>query len=255
LDSGGAKVAIITGAGSGIGRATVEAFIETGISVAAIDRSAPGLHETEREIPDPRLRTLLVDVTAPDAPDRIVSFALESFGRINYLVNNAGIGAADRVDRTSDESWDRYLDVNLRAAFRLCRSVLPHLQQPHAAIVSTASTFGIVGQPGSAPYAASKAGLIGLTRQMAADYGPLGIRVNAVAPGLIETPLTRSRLEDPAFRRLVVDKTPFPRIGTPRDVACAIRFLCSEDASFINGHTLTVDGGWSVTNYVRPLVG
>lgn len=242
-------VAVVTGAASGIGRATVMAFTEAGHRVVAIDRSADGLRDIERDVSHTRVATLKCDVSEVDAPDTILSFAIQAFGQIDHLVNNAGIGAAKSMALTSDADLDRFLDVNLRSVFRLTRAALAHLKPPFASIVNVASTFGILGSPGTAPYAASKAGLIGLTRQLAADYGPTGIRINAVAPGLIDTPLTRQRLAEPVFRRLLVETIPFPRIGTPDDVAAAIRFLCSPDAAFINGHTLVVDGGWSVTHY------
>jgi NAD(P)-dependent dehydrogenase (short-subunit alcohol dehydrogenase family) len=122
--------------------------------------------------------------------------------------------------------------------------------QAGAAIVNVASTFGLMGNPNSSSYATTKAAVVGLTRQMAGDYGPKGIRVNAVAPGVIRTPLIEERLGMPAFRHLMVDTTPFPRVGTPQDVAGAVRFLCSDDAGFVNGHVLVIDGGWSATNYV-----
>jgi NAD(P)-dependent dehydrogenase (short-subunit alcohol dehydrogenase family) len=153
------------------------------------------------------------------------------------------------VHLTSDEDLDRFLAVNLRAVFRFTREALGALEAG-GCIVHIASTFGLMGNPSAAPYATTKAALVGLTRQMAGDYGPKGIRVNAVAPGVIRTPLTEERLGNPAFRRLMVDTTPFPRIGKPEDIAAAVRFLCSEDASFVNGHVLVVDGGWSATNYV-----
>lgn len=245
-------VAIITGAASGIGRATALAFVEAGHRVAAVDRSAEGLRELERDVASSRLAAFECDVSDRDAPENIISFARQTFGRLDHLVNNAGLGAASRIESTSDADLDRYLGVNLRAVFRLTRAALAHLKRPLGCVVNVASTFGIVGSPGTAPYAASKAGVLGLTRQLAADYGPRGIRINAVAPGLIETPLTKQRLEDPVFRRRLVETIPFPRIGTPQDVAAAIRFLCSRDAAFINGHTLVVDGGWSVTGYVAP---
>lgn len=245
-------VAIITGAAQGIGRATLQRFVRAGARVLACDQKADELEEARASSGQPeRVRTLAQDITAPSAPADALAAALGAFGRVDWLVNNAGIGNAKPADQTSDAEWDRFLDVNLRAAFRYARAVLPRLEPERGAIVHVASIFGILGNPGSAPYAASKAALIGLTRQMAADYGPRGIRINAVAPGVVPTQLSQERLSNDAYyRRLVAEPTPFVRLGRPQDIANAVWFLCSDEAAFVNGHTLVVDGGWSVTNYV-----
>lgn len=246
VSSQGMQVALVTGAGQGIGRAIAERLLRDGFSVVAVDRNAASLESFPRS---DRLVTAALDVTAADAPANAVALAKTRFGRLDCLVNNAGIGNSKPVHLTSDEDLDRFLAVNLRAVFRFTREALGALEAG-GCIVHIASTFGLMGNPSAAPYATTKAALVGLTRQMAGDYGPKGIRVNAVAPGVIRTPLTEERLGNPAFRRLMVDTTPFPRIGKPEDIAAAVRFLCSEDASFINGHVLVVDGGWSATNYV-----
>jgi NAD(P)-dependent dehydrogenase (short-subunit alcohol dehydrogenase family) len=246
-------VALVTGAGSGIGRATTLRFVRAGARVLAVDLNGDGLAETKAlaETPD-HVALLIKDVTAGDAPALAVAEAMRHFGRLDWLVNNAGIGNAKAVDQTSDAEWDRYVDINLRSLFRFSREALPHLEPGRGAIVNLASVFGLFGHPRAAPYAATKAAVVGLTHQMAADYGPKGIRVNAVAPGVIETALTRQRIDtDPRFMALNIDPIPFPRLGRPEDVANAIYFLCSEEAAYISGHVLAIDGGWSVTNYSR----
>jgi NAD(P)-dependent dehydrogenase (short-subunit alcohol dehydrogenase family) len=248
-----AYVALVTGAGSGIGRATALRFVRAGASVLAVDLNGDGIEETRRlaEKPD-RIALLTADVTAEDAPAKAVAEAVARFGRLDWLVNNAGIGNAKSAADTSDAEWDRYVDVNLRSLFRFSREALPHLEPGRGAIVNLASVFGLFGHPRVAPYAATKAGVIGLTQQMAADLGPKGVRVNAVAPGVIETALTRQRIDtDQRFQALNIDPIPFPRLGRPEDVANAIYFLCSDEAAYISGHVLAVDGGWSVTNYSR----
>lgn len=246
-------VALVTGAGSGIGRATTLRFARAGASVLALDLSGEGLDETRRLTDAPeRVATLVADVTGEDVPARAVAEAVARFGRLDWLVNNAGIGNAKAADQTSDAEWDRFVDINLRSLFRFSREALPHLEPGRGAIVNVASVFGIFGHPRTAPYAATKAAVVGLTHQMAADCGPKGIRVNAVAPGVIETALTRTRIDtDARFGALNIDPIPFPRLGRPEDVANGIYFLCSQEAAYVSGHVLAIDGGWSVTNYSR----
>ena len=246
-------VALVTGAGSGIGRATTLRLVRAGASVLAVDLNPDGVAETRRLAADPdKVAPFTKDVTAEDAPAASVAEAVARFGRLDWLVNNAGIGNAKSAADTSDAEWDRYVDINLRALFRFSREALSHLGSGRGAIVNVASVFGLFGHPCTAPYAATKAAVVGLTHQMAADLGPKGVRVNAVAPGVIETALTRQRIDtDARFQALNIDPIPFPRLGRPEDVANAIHFLCSDEAAYISGHVLTVDGGWSVTNYSR----
>lgn len=250
------QAAIVTGAGSGIGRATTKRLMADGADVLAVDVNAEGLAGTKeqaRDLPG-RCVTLTRDITQDEAPEAVVAACLEAFGGLRILVNNAGIGDATAAHKTEDEDLDRVLDVNLRALFRMAREAVPTIRAGNAggSIVQLASIFGIVGVRASAAYAASKAAVVGLTRNMAADYGPYGIRVNAVAPGLILTPMSRDNIENSAyFRDLMIASTPLGRVGAPEDIANGIAFLCSDEAGFINGHTLTIDGGWSTTKF-RP---
>ncbi len=242
------KVVMVTGPAQGIGRAVAERFLRAGWSLVAVDRQAEGLQSLAEQAPD-RVAWAVMDVTDEAAPAQAMALARERFGRLDALVNNAGIGRPKPMHLTDDAELDRFLQVNLRSVFRFSREALA-LMQSGACMVHVASTFGLMGNPGASAYAATKAALIGLTRQMAVDYGPKGLRINAVAPGLIRTELIEDRLEQPAFRRLMVDTIPYPRVGAPSDVAAAVAFLCSDDASFINGHVLVIDGGWSATNWV-----
>ena len=239
------RVAIVTGAGSGIGRATTLRLVRAGVSVLGVDLSRDGLDETRSLAADRALvDTLVADVTAQDAPARSVDRAGEAFGGLDCLVNNAGIGRAKAAHDTTDEEWHRYVSINLTSLFRFSREALRVLQPGRGAIVNIASVFGLFGHPDTAPYAATKAAVVGLTHQMAADYGPRGIRINAVAPGVIETALTKERIaNDPRFQALNIDPIPFPRLGSPEDVANAVHFLCSEEAGYVTGQVLTVDGG------------
>ena len=251
-----ARAAIVTGAGSGIGRATTRRLISDGFNVLAVDRNATGLSETTELLPagSGQCRPLTVDITDDDAPDSMVEACKAEFGGVHVLINNAGIGASVATHLTSDSDLDRFLDVNLRALFRCARSGVVAMRDggEGGVIIQLASIFGIMGVVNSSIYSATKAAVIGLTRNMAADYGPYGIRVNAIAPGMILTPINRDRFETNSyFRETLLDATPLGRVGAPEDIANGIAFLCSDQAGFITGHTLVIDGGWSSTRF-RP---
>ena len=250
------NIAVITGAGSGIGRATTARFVAEGAQVLAVDRNAEGAIETARLAGNGPGRCVAMeqDVTADDAPQKVFAHCAAELGAANILINNAGIGGSKAMHLTDDESMDAFLDVNLRALIRFSRSAVQGLRArgQGGCIINLSSVFGMRGFPGSSVYSATKAAVIGLTQNMAADYGPYNIRVNAIAPGLIETPLTADRIHNNAlFRDAMIDSTPLRRPGTPGDIAAAIAFLCSADANFITGQTLAVDGGWTTTKF-RP---
>jgi 3-oxoacyl-[acyl-carrier protein] reductase len=239
------RCAIVTGAAGGIGGATALRLAAEGAQVLAVDRKGEGFPEA------PGIRPLVADVSDRDAPESIVGACREAFGRLDVLVNNAGIGGARPALDTSDADWDRFLDVDLRAVFRLSRAAIPALTAPGGRIVNIASVFGLVGFPGSCAYGVAKAGVAQLTRQMAADYTPRGILVNAIAPGVIETGMTSRRIAtDRWYGTVMIEATPTPYNGRPEDIAGVVAFLCSEDARFISGEILTVDGGWLATRYL-----
>jgi NAD(P)-dependent dehydrogenase (short-subunit alcohol dehydrogenase family) len=244
------QVAIVTGASGGIGFGCATKLAEAGMAVLATGRNQTRLDEVAAAIGDPdRVATVAVDVTDDDGPARIVSAAVERWGRVDFLINNAGVGSPTPLHGTDDETLDSFLDVMLRAPFRLARDVLPHMQ-PGSAIINITSTFAVVGGLQGGPYSAAKGGLTALTTHIACQYGAHGIRCNAVAPGVIQTPMTEERLQDPRFRRMQVEMTPHQRLGTVDDVASTVAFLCSPGGSFINGQTIVVDGGWSSTKYL-----
>ncbi|MBY8916351.1 SDR family oxidoreductase [Nitratireductor sp. L1-7-SE] len=240
------KTAIVTGAGSGIGFAIAELMSSQGAQVLAVDRDTAGLARLGADID-----TVTADVTDPALPDTLRQ-KLE--GRpLSILVNNAGIGGGGRADETGEENFRRYFEINVLALFSLSKFAVSAMRQSGGGtIVNIASIYAIVGATGSAGYSTSKAAVDGLTRQMATDFGPENIRVNAVAPGLIETPLTAERIRREAWRRhIFVEQAPLRRVGLPGDVAQAVAFLASDEAAFITGATLRVDGGWAVGRYPR----
>lgn len=244
------KAAIITGAGSGIGFGTALKFVEMGVAVVGVGRDAEKLKKLEEAVGDPaKLVTISVDVTADEAPKRIVDFTLERFGRIDYLINNAGAGSPKPLHETDDEMLDYFLGLMLRAPFRLAREAIVHMK-PGSAIINISSTFAVIGGRRGGAYSAAKGGITALTTHIAAQYGPEGIRCNAVAPGVTVTPMVEHRLEDEMFKRINVEMTPYPRLGQVNDIASTIAFLCSDGGEFINGQTIVVDGGWSSTKYI-----
>lgn len=248
------QVAIVTGASSGIGFGTAVKLAESGMAVLGIGRDATRLAEFTRAAIDvgvhsDRLATLAVDLTADDAPQRVVDMAVQRWGRIDFLVNNAGVGSPKPLHETDDESLDYFLGLMLRAPFRLARDVIPHMQSG-SAIINVTSTFAVVGGLRGGAYSAAKGGLTALTTHIACQYGPQGIRCNAVAPGVTITPMVEHRLDDERFRKINTEMTPYPRLGRVDDLASTIAFLCSPGGSFINGQTIVVDGGWSSTKYL-----
>ncbi|MBK6739595.1 MAG: SDR family oxidoreductase [Haliea sp.] len=246
------EVAIVTGAGSGIGLATAKQLHGMGMAVVGVGRSADKLEALARELGDPqRVATLSVDITADDAPQAIANLALARFGRIDYLINNAGIGSPKPLHETDDATLDHFLGIMLRAPFRIARDVIAHMQ-PGSAIINVTSTYAVVGGRRGGAYSAAKGGLTALTLHMACEYGAQGIRANCVAPGVTMTDMVRERLNDKAFRRANIGTTPNTRLGTVEDVASTIAFLCSPGGAFINGQTIVVDGGWSSTKYLSP---
>ena len=230
------KTAIVTGAGRGIGRAVAERFALEGATVFAADlRFQPWLEELRQ------VRLVEADVTREEDVRRLVKEA----GAVDVLVNNAGIVEHGDVAAADDAQWDRIMAVNLRGVVLCCRHVVPRmLASGGGAIVNNASINGIRGNYDLAAYSASKGAVVALTRSMALDYAPRGIRVNCVCPGTIEgTGMTADVEGDPQMRAALVAKHPMGRLGTAEDVAGAVLFLASDDAAFITGLALPVDGG------------
>lgn len=248
----GGQVAIVTGAAGGIGEAICRRFGAAGVRVVATGRSADKLAKLKADLEGvTEITTIAADITAEDGPKRVVDHALATFGQLDHLVSNAGAGVWGLVHETSDAMLDEVLNTSLRAPFRLCREALPHLKEG-SSIVHVGSTYGIVGGYDGGAYSAAKAGLIGLMRTMAAQYGHKGIRSNVVAPGVIRTAMTDAYWDHPGFQRMNQEMTPYYREGTSEDIANVVVFICSQEGSYIHGQTISLDGGWSTTKYLRP---
>jgi 3-oxoacyl-[acyl-carrier protein] reductase len=240
------KTAIVTGASRGIGRAIAVDFARQGADVALVGRDVAALDETAGLCAAARVgavaHVFAADVVDSAAVDRVCAEALERFGRLDIAVANAGASIDGLLMRTKPETLDQMLDVNLKSAFHLCSAVArPMMKQRAGAIVLISSIVGIMGNVGQAAYAASKAGLFGLAKSLAKELGSRNIRVNAVAPGLIETAMTE-KMPD-AMREFLIKQAALGRAGTPEDVSGAVTFLCSDAAGYITGQTLVVDGG------------
>ena len=237
------RVAIVTGSGQGIGRAIALKLAEVGATVVVNDiaESAQGVAEEIRAMNRQSL-AILADVSSSPDVARMVETTVDTYGKVDILVNNAGILCDRLVVRMSDEDWDRVLNVNLKGVFLCTRAVLKHMvEQRRGRIISITSIVGMTGNPGQANYASSKAGIIGFTRTIAREMASRGITANAVAPGFMDTDMTRQLSE--SRRQEFIAHVPLGYLGSPRDVAEAVAFLASEEARYINGQVLNVDGG------------
>ncbi len=242
------KVAIVTGAGSGIGRGSALAFAREGARVVVADIAVEGGEETVKQVEAAGGAAIFVetDVSQAAAAKRLVEQAVESYGRLDFAHNNAGLlGKAMPVAECSEEEWDRIMSVNLKGVWQCMRFEIPEmLEQGGGAIVNTSSAAGLIGMERLALYTASKHGVAGLTKAAALDYAKSGVRVNAVCPGFINTPMIQG-IEDPTT--FPTDALPaLPRAGTPEDVANAVVWLCSEASSYITGHLMSVDGAMTI---------
>jgi len=248
------KVAFVTGAASGIGAACALRLAEAGARVAGLDTAQPDPSGWKRVCATaPGASFHIGDVCDEAAVARAVAAVVAEFGGIDVLVNSAGVAGGGPVHALALEEWNRVLDVNLKGTFLVCKHVLPHmLSQTSGSIINIASVEGIEGFEGGSVYNASKGGVVLLTRNMAIDYGRRGIRVNAVCPGFIQTPLAESVFGGALAEHLerVIEATQLGRIGQPEEIAGAVLYLASDDASYVTGQSLVVDGGYTAGHRV-----
>ncbi len=248
------RTAVVTGAAQGLGRGIAERLLSEGVRVVLVDVNDELLAATAvalRAVGE--LVSLVVDLTSVDAPAQIVAGAADAFGTVDILVNNAGIGGSTRVDEVEERRWREVLELHLHGSFRLTKAILPQMMEMrHGRIINIASMNGITGFRRSSDYAVSKAALIALTRSLAADYGEFGITANAVAPGVVMTPLAERMLASRPlwYARGNVELKPIGRTGTVADIAATVAFFASDEAGYISGQTLAVDGGLTATHYV-----
>jgi len=246
------KAAIVTGAASGIGAGTAEVFAEEGASLVLVDRDEDGLTRVRDRLEADGAKAVAVvgDVADPETARRAVAAALEAFGKLDVLFNNAGVMTSGDFRSFDEAAWDAVLNPNLRGIYLMCRAAIPHmLERGEGAIVNTSSVMAFLTEPGYEAYTTSKAGIIGLTKALAVSYAEHGVRANCVCPGWVDTPMNRRLAEElggmDKLVPIIKQQQPLPRMITTREVGNAVCFLASGDASGITGAVLCVDGAAS----------
>lgn len=242
------KVVLVTGAGSGIGAATARRFGHEGARLALIDRSEAGLREVAKDLPAERTMCVTADVADQHQVEAFVAQTAGRFGRLDILVNNAGVAATGSVTEAPVDEWRRIMSVDLDAVFYASRAAVPHLRKTQGCIVNVSSVSGLGGDWNMSFYNAAKGAVTNFTRALALDLGADGVRVNAVNPTLTRTGMTAGMMQDKALVAKFVERIPLGRPGEPEDVAAVIAFLASEDARFVTGVNLPVDGGLGASN-------
>ena len=243
------KVALVTGGSSGIGHVTALTFAREGAKVVVADMQQDGGHQTVYMIQESggEATFVPVDVTKATDVEAMIAKAVQTYGRLDCAYNNAGVGSRARAPLADypEEDWHRIIAINLTGVWLCMKYEIPQmLQQGGGAIVNTASIAGLAGLSETSAYVASKHGVVGITRTAALEYARQGIRVNCVCPGYIRTPMTAQSMSDPDRLAQMIAREPIGRVGNPEEVAAAVMWLCSDAASFVTGHTMTVDGGY-----------
>lgn len=246
------KVVIVTGAGSGIGAATARRFAAEGARVVIADLTADKLQATAKDLPAERTLVQPTDVSRYEEVERLVAAAVERFGGVDVLVNNAGIAVQGKVTEASLDDWTKILATNVSGVFHGVRAAMPHLLKTRGCVVNTSSVSGLGGDWDMSFYNTSKGAVSNFTRALALDYGKQGVRVNAVAPSLTFTGMTQDIKEDEALLAKFAERIPLGRGAEPEEIASVIAFLASDDARFVTGVVLPVDGGVSASNGQPP---
>jgi NAD(P)-dependent dehydrogenase (short-subunit alcohol dehydrogenase family) len=243
----GGRAALVTGGGSGIGRASALGFAERGASVTVVDIQAEQAAETVKliEAAGGRARWVECDVTDPVAVETTINDAAAAYGRLDFAHNNAGVSGQFALTADCPEKeWDRVIAINLKSVFLSMKYELPHLLERGGAIVNSSSGAGLIGFAGLPAYVASKHGVVGLTKAAALEYAARGVRINAICPGSTRTPMLESFMGgDPHMEKMMASASPLARLATPDEIAAAVMWLCSDAASFVIGVALPVDGG------------
>ncbi len=242
------RVVIVTGAARGIGAATAKRFADEGASVAVLDLDEAAACATAESLGAGRAAGIGCDVADATAVEAAVERVVEELGKVDVLVNNAGITRDNLLFKMTEEEWDLVMDVHLKGAFLMTRAVQRHMVSAKYGKILNLSSVSALGSRGQANYSAAKMGVQGLTRTLAIELGPFGINVNAIAPGFVVTEMTdatarRLRMEPEEYREAAAQMNPVRRVGFPEDIAAAAAYLCSDEASYVTGQTLYVDGG------------
>jgi NAD(P)-dependent dehydrogenase (short-subunit alcohol dehydrogenase family) len=236
------EVAIVTGGSTGIGKATAAKYREYGAEVVIANRSADAGQEAAADLDCDFTQC---DVAEYEQVEALVEATVEKYGQLDVMVNNAGIGRVGTVEDMSLDDWHDVMRINLNGVMHGTRAALPHLKESDGSIINIASIYGLVGAPQATAYATAKGGIVNFTRSVAVDYAKQNVRVNSICPGFVETPMTEPSLGDEEFYEYVHGRTPMGRVAQPEEIAGLAMFLASDEASYITGANIPVDGGWT----------